>query len=103
VDEKNKSLYYTLSQRVPSITKDFLLIFPVENRVQKQQVEEISLDLLSFLREKLNNYSINLKLEHTVVPKKKILYSAEERYKYLAEKYPAIEELRKRLDLDIDY
>jgi len=103
IDKKNRSLYLTLNSRVPELKDDFILDFPVENKVQKQQIEPITLELVNHLREKLNNYSILLKTPVQEVEKEKTYYSAEERYKYLAEKYPIIEKLRKKLDLDIDY
>lgn len=103
IDSKNRSLYIALNQRTPELKDKFILEFPVENVVQKQQIETISLDLTGYLRDKLNNYSIVLKTPIKEVEKEKTYYSAEERYKYLAEKYPIIEKLRKNLDLDIDY
>lgn len=103
IDKKNRSLYLTLNQRVPVLKDGFVLEFPVENKVQKQQIEPVSLDLVNYLREKLNNFSIVLKTPVQEVEKEKTYYSAEERYKYLAEKFPIIEKLRKKLDLDIDY
>ena len=103
IDKKNRSLYLTLKQRSPELKDDFILDFPIENKIQKQQIEAVSLDLVNYLREKLNNFSIVLRNLIKVVEKEKTYYSAEERYKYLAEKYPIIEKLRKKLDLDIDY
>lgn len=103
IDKKNRSLYLTLNQRTPDLKDGFILDFPVENKIQKQQIESISLDLVNYLREKLNNFSILLKTSVREVEKEKTYYSAEERYKYLAEKFPIIEKLRKKLDLDIDY
>lgn len=103
IDKKNRSLYLTLKQRSPELKDGFVIEFPVENKVQKQQIETISLDLVNYLREKLNNFSIVLNTPIREVEKEKTYYSAEERYKYLAEKFPIIEKLRKRLDLDIDY
>jgi len=103
IDKKNRSLYLTLNSRAPDLKDGFILEFSVENIIQKQQIETISLDLVQYLREKLINYSIVLKTPIREGEKQKTYYSAEERYKYLAEKYPIIEKLRKSLDLDIDY
>lgn len=103
IDKKNRSLYLTLNSREPELKNEFVLEFPVENKIQAQQLEAVSLDLVNYLREKLNNFSVVLKSPVREVEKEKTYYSAEERYKYLAEKYPIIEKLRKKLDLDIDY
>ena len=88
---------------MPVLKDDFVLEFPIENVIQKQQIEAVSLDLVHHLRERLNNFSIVLKTPIRKGEKQKTYYSPEERYKYLAEKYPIIEKLRKSLDLDIDY
>ncbi len=103
IDTKNRSLYLTLNKRAPDLKDNFTLEFPVDNKIQKQQIESISLDLVNHLREKLNNFSIVLKIPVQEVKKEKTYYSAEERYKYLVDKYPIIDKLRKKLDLDIDY
>ena len=103
IDKKNRSLYLTLNSRVPELKDEFVLEFPVENIIQKQQIETISLDLVQHLRERLINHSLVLKTPIREGEIQKTYYSAEERYKYLAEKYPIIEKLRKNLDLDIDY
>jgi DNA polymerase-3 subunit gamma/tau len=103
LDKKNRSLYLTLNSRAPELKDNFVLEFPIENIIQKQQIESISLDLVNYLRERLNNFSIVLKTPIREGEKQKTYYSSEERYKYLAEKYPIIEKLRKNLDLDIDY
>ena len=103
IDQKNRSLITTLNRAKPELHSGFHLVFPIENVVQKQQIDAISLDLVAFLREKLNNFSLDLDTPIKKIKKEKNYYSAEERYKYLAEKYPLVEELRKKLDLDFDY
>jgi hypothetical protein len=103
IDKKDRSLYLTLNSRVPEVKDNFELEFPIENVIQKQQIEAVSLDLVNHLREQLNNFLIVLKTPIRKGEKQKTYYSAEERYKYLAEKYPIVEKLRKSLDLDIDY
>jgi len=103
IDQKNRSLYAILNSRIPEVKDNFNLDFPVENTIQKQKIEAASLELVSYLRERLNNFSIVLRVMVKEGIKEKSYYTTEERYKYLADKYPIIEKLRKNLDLDIDY
>lgn len=103
VDSRNRSLWLALNNRLPEMKENFVLEFPVDNRVLKQQIESISLELVNFLRKKLNNYSIVLNFPVKEGQNKSVVYSPEERYIMLAKKYPLIEKLRKNLDLDIDY
>lgn len=56
--------------------------------------------MLDYLRNKLQNFSLELKLEIKETVEKKMLYSDEERLKAMIEKNPEIAELVKRFGLD---
>ena len=78
----------------------------VENEVQVQQFNEsIRLELLTTLREKLRNSQIDIILD--VLPEqpldKKVLYTQEDKYNFLAEKYPILVEMKKQFGLDYEY
>ena len=57
-----------------------------------------------FLREKLNNYGITLEaiIKKTEETKQQSL-TANEKYKLLAEKYPALKKLKEILQLEINH
>lgn len=57
--------------------------------------------LLKFLRDKLNNYSIDLKIDVNEVVEKKFAYTPQERYEKLKEKNPMLEDFRKMFGLDL--
>ncbi|WP_408641412.1 hypothetical protein [Spirosoma telluris] len=75
----------------------------LDNTLQVDFLTELKPDLLGYLRSELQNSQI--KLEHQVVFQevKKMIYSSQDKYNYLAEKNPALHELRKVLNLDVDY
>jgi DNA polymerase-3 subunit gamma/tau len=102
VDENNRSLFTTLNQRSPELKSHFKLIFPIENKVQLNQIDQIKVDLVNYLRKHLNNYSLSFETPIKKLSTKKHIYSDEEKYKAMVEKYPILEKLREGLDLDLD-
>ena len=102
VDENNRSLFTTLNQRSPELKSHFKLIFPIENKVQLNQIDQIKVDLVNYLRKHLNNYSLSFETPIKKLSSKKHIYTDEEKYKAMVEKYPILEKLREGLDLDLD-
>jgi DNA polymerase-3 subunit gamma/tau len=102
VDKKNRSLFTTLNQRTPDLGSNFKLVFPIENKVQLNQIDAIKVDLVNYLREHLANYALTFETPLKKLASKKHIYSDEEKYKAMAEKYPLLEKLREKLDLDLN-
>ena len=75
----------------------------LDNTLQVGYLTEIKPELLGYLRDKLQNSKIAL--EHTVTQQevKKMIYSSQDKYNFLADKNPALHELRKVLNLEVDY
>ncbi|MDB5242327.1 MAG: polymerase subunit gamma and tau [Spirosoma sp.] len=75
----------------------------LDNTLQVGYLTEVKPELLGYLRDKLQNSSIQL--EHTVTQQevKKMIYSSQDKYNFMAEKNPALHELRKVLNLEVDY
>ena len=103
VDKGNRSLFTTLNSRLPELNPHFKLVFTIENNVQLNQIDGIKVDLVNYLRKHLNNYSISFETPIKKLESKKHIYTDEEKYKALAEKYPLLEKLREKLDLDINH
>lgn len=101
VDTNNRSLYTTLNQRNPELKAHFKLIFPIENNIQLNQIDLIKVDMVNYLRKHLNNYALTFETPIKKLKSKKHVYSDEDRYKSMAEKYPILEKLREGLDLDL--
>jgi len=56
---------------------------------------------LPYIREGLNNYAIQIKVLVKETEEKNFIYTPEEKYNRLREINPAIDELRRKLDLDL--
>ena len=85
----------TLSGTVIQITLD--------NSLQVDYLTEVKPELLAHLRDQLQNSRIQL--EHIVTQQevKKMIYSSQDKYNFMADKNPALHELRKTLNLEVDY
>ncbi len=89
-----------LTMGVPKLDGSIIhLEFP--NHTIKTEVERAKHELLSFLREKLQNYDIDLDITVNEIAEKRYAYSAREKFEKLKEMNPMIEKLRKEFDLDI--
>ena len=83
-----------------------LIHLKVENEVQVQQFNEtIRLELLTTLREKLRNSQIDIVLDvlPDEVSAKKSLYTQEDKFNHLVEKYPILAEMKQTFGLDYEY
>ncbi|GAB3022589.1 DNA polymerase III subunit gamma/tau [Spirosoma pulveris] len=75
----------------------------LDNTLQVGYLTEVKPELLGYLRTELQNSQIQLEHQVTVQEVKKMIYSSQDKFNYLAEKNPALHELRKVLNLEVDY
>jgi len=96
-------VYALLNQINPILEEDFNIRISVGTRVQSRYLEEVRDELVSSLRKELKNDSlgINIHVEDSA-SNAKVVYTAEERYQFLLEKNPQLDEFRKEFQLDID-
>lgn len=75
----------------------------LDNTLQVDFLTELKPDLLGYLRRELQNSQIQIEHKVVVQEVKKMIYSSQDKFNYLAEKNPALLELRKVLNLEVDY
>jgi len=78
----------------------------VENEVQVQHFnEQLRMEVLGTLRERLQNYAIDIVLDVTVQENgdKKLLYTQSDKYDFLVQKHPLLGELKQKLGLDHEF
>ncbi len=89
-----------LTMGIPKLEGSIIhLEFP--NQTIKTEVERAKYELLGFLREKLQNYDIDLDITVNETFEKKYAYTTREKFEKMKEMNPMIEKLRKEFDLDI--
>jgi DNA polymerase-3 subunit gamma/tau len=89
-----------LSMSKPTL-KDSTIHLEYPNHTIKTEVERAQHDILSFIKEKLQNYDIDLEIVVNETAVKKYAYTPLEKYEKLKEKNPLIDTLRKELGLEL--
>lgn len=97
------NLGLALSTKMPVLKDQFKVEFSINNKALEEAINEDKMNFLGFLRNELNNFSIQLELTMVQTEDKANLYTATDRYKRLAEKNPAINKFRQAFDLDIEF
>jgi len=95
-----KSVASIMNANVPTVEKN-ILKFELPNSLMKDQLERAKHPLLKYLREKLNNFKIEIHILVNEEETKKYAYTPQEKYQKLKEKNKAIELLRKTFDLEL--
>lgn len=72
----------------------------VPSEMNKVEMMKEMDNLLPFLRKRLNNYGIKVEILISEATKEELVYSVNEKYKYLKKLNPSLKELRDRFDLD---
>ncbi len=96
-----RSIAAILASGEPQLGKSFAIIFSLPNDLMKTQLERGKSKLTRFLREKLNNYGIQIDVIVNETVEKKFAYTPQEKYEKLKEKNPLIENLKTTFGLDL--
>ncbi|WP_128547698.1 DNA polymerase III subunit gamma/tau [Larkinella soli] len=75
----------------------------LDNSLQVDLLNDLRQDLLTYLRRQLQNSQIQLQHKVAAQENRRMIYTPQDKFNYLAEKNPALLELRKTLGLDVDY
>ena len=102
-EKGRQGLYVTLTKRKPVLKENFILEFTIDNEIQKIELEEERSNLLTFIRTELNNYGIQLKVLLNQEDNSVKHLSSKDKFMKMAEKNPALHDLREKLNLDIEY
>ncbi len=101
IEEEGKfNLLSHLTMGIPKLEGNIIhLEYP--NSTIKVEVERAKSELLSYLKESLQNFEIDLDITVNETAEKRYAYTAREKYEKLKEKNPLIETFRKEFDLDV--
>lgn len=101
--DKKESFYSTLTKYQPKLGENFTIHIELENNVQANNVDEEKVEMLGYFKEILKNDYITLEHTITEINDSTILYTNRDKFNRMAEINPAIQLLKDKLDLDIDY
>ncbi|MEO1049785.1 MAG: hypothetical protein AAFX87_04150 [Bacteroidota bacterium] len=85
------------------LTENHKIVINLSNTLQEDILANFRIEILDFLRTKLNNGKIMLETEHVQEESKKRLYTNTDKFDHLMTKKPELRELKDRLGLDPEF
>lgn len=101
-DEGRDNDHATLNQDVV-LKDDATIVLSVKGELQSATAERIKPELVGYLKEKLGNTQIMLETDVSKTETKRMIYTNSEKFDHLAEKYPNLNTLKSKLELDTDF
>ena len=98
--EGKKNIASILSMNPISLIDNYKIHFKVANEMNRVEVNIEKERLLPFLKKHLKNDKIKIEVEVSENPKQEQIYTPTEKYQYLLQLNPQLEELRKKFSLD---
>ncbi len=96
-------LYSVMINSIPEISDKNTLFLNLTNESQKINFNEVKADIINYLRKKLNNSKLELKIQLAKFKsKEKHIYTEEDKLKYLMEKHPELSTMKQKLGLDFE-
>lgn len=100
----NRQLFTTITTAKIEISDTNVVTLNIFNEAQKEILVSVKQDFLDFVRKELSNNTIGLDIKIEAHEESAVkAYKPSDKYKLLAEKNPMLAELKKRLDLELDY
>lgn len=99
----NTNAYMVFTNTQPQKVEEGWLYVGFTNPLQESILLELKWELQEFFSKKLNGQKIGFKtvlIEEDKTNAKKVLYTDEDKLRYLSEKHPLVDELKKRMGLD---
>ncbi|EDM34988.1 DNA polymerase III, tau and gamma subunits [Pedobacter sp. BAL39] len=96
------NIYTLMSGADPSLEGPEVISVNVEHKLQEHLLQEEMVDLMNFLRPQLKNFNISIVTKQVAREVVNRLYTSTEKYQYLVEKNPKLEEFRRRFNLDVN-
>ncbi|MEJ5962605.1 DNA polymerase III subunit gamma/tau [Pedobacter immunditicola] len=100
-DEGKINVFTLLTSNDPILENEEITIL-IENKIQESILQDEQVYFLNFLRTQLKNFNLNLVTRKVERQLKNRLYTSNEKYQYLVQKNPQLEEMRKLFNLDIN-
>ncbi|QDW23658.1 DNA polymerase III subunit gamma/tau [Pedobacter sp. KBS0701] len=96
------NLFTILNNFAPTLLNPELIEISVESKTQEHLVQQESVELLNFLRNELRNFGVEVTYKLMERKIENRLYGNREKYDYLVNKNPKLDDLRRRFNLDIN-
>ncbi len=104
IKNTNIRLFSILNNQEPAIKDDTTIVLELTSPVQELEIKKSGEELLLYLKEELRNHSLRLEtfLQKGTKDTSKKIFTANDKLQAMIEKNPALAELKKNLNLDLD-
>ncbi|SFH20332.1 DNA polymerase III subunit gamma/tau [Pedobacter insulae] len=99
--DQDKIHLFTLMNNDPLINGTEITVL-VENLALESTLQDEKIELLNFLRSALRNFDLQIVSRRAENTQKKRIYTNKDKYTYMVDKNPQLEEMRRRFNLDIN-
>jgi len=99
---KDQSAEFHLLNQPYALKGNTITVY-LTNPIEEPLLQGMKSELVAFLREQINNSTLQVESEMHQTNVKRKAYTNKEKFDYLAEKNPQLKELQQRLGLDPDY
>jgi DNA polymerase-3 subunit gamma/tau len=103
MDEHKINFYTLVTSNDPILEEGNKITVLIENLTQESILQNEIVDFLNFLRTRLKNFDISISTKKIERKLENRLYTSSEKYQYLVEKNPVLENLRRKFNLDINH
>ncbi|TVT38233.1 DNA polymerase III subunit gamma/tau [Hymenobacter setariae] len=101
---QDKMSDYMVLNRAVSADANHVILLTVDNPVQVVQFNDFRAEFMAELRRRTGHPGLIVQTEvAAAAPTGRKLYTSNDKFAYLAEKYPALQEMKQRLGLDADF
>lgn len=101
---QDKMSEFMVLNRPVAAGADHVITLTVDNPVQVVQFNDFRAEFMAELRRRTGHPGLTVQTEvATAAPTGRKLYTSNDKFAYLAEKYPALQEMKQRLGLDADF
>jgi len=101
--EQGKKSETIIIDRELTFKQDNIVLLKLDNFVQEDVLNSLKPDLLEFVRSRINNSDLQLESEIAKEETVKFMYTSNDKFRYLSEKYPLLSDMKKRFGLDTDF
>jgi len=99
--DQDKIHLYTLMNNVPLVNGTEITVL-VENSALESTLNDEKIELLNFLRTALKNFDLQIVIKRAENVGTKRIYTNKDKYAYMVDKNPQLEEMRRRFNLDVN-
>lgn len=98
--EKKPRLHAIFKDCAPQLKDNFEVEITLQNSLQEEAINEVKSGFVNYLRKQLHNSNINVTTKIATAQPQNLVYTDADKYRFLNNQNPNLEEFRKELNLD---